>query len=499
MMNEQRHDRAFEALDSYLCKTALLEQVIGVLGWDQETCMPSEADKQRGEQNGAMREVVHSRWTADELGDLLDAIDPAHLDTRQRAAIRVAETERLRALRVPVELASEIARLTPESMASWATARKDDDVALFLPMLSRLVELKRQEAEAIADGGNAYDALLSEFEPGATSAEISSIFGRLRRELTDLLGRIRETGKVQGQIEGKYPIQQQLELANEIANGFGYDMKRGRLDQSVHPFTSGSHHDVRITTRVDEHDPFDCLYSTIHEVGHGLYEQGVDIDLGSTILGSGTSMGVHESQSRILENQIGRGRAFCSHLFGRMNERFDDMSISSSEELYRAVNAVRQGYIRTAADEVQYNLHIMLRFDLEQSLMKGDLHVNDLEAAWNDRFAEDLGFAVEKASDGVLQDIHWSCGLFGYFPTYAIGNILAAEIMSKLTKEIPDLDEQVARGDMTKLVTWLRRNVHEHGRIYLPNDLMNRILGRPPSEKPLVEYLNAKFGELYGC
>ena len=496
-----RYDRngAFGALDAYLTRTTLLEQVRGVLDWDQETCMPAAAHDQRGEQNGALTEIIHARWTASELGDLLDAVDLTHLDTRQLAAIRVAKTERARALRVPVEIAAEIARVTPESIAIWAKAREESDYESFRPLLERMVRLKRHVAAAIADDGHHYDALLSEFEPGTTGEEISQIFQRLREGLADLLARVRGSGKEMPEFTGEFPIPKQLEFAREIAARFGYDTTRGRLDQSVHPFTAGSHNDVRITTRMDECDPSDCLYSTIHEVGHALYEQGIGRDLGSTILGSGTSMGVHESQSRIMENQIGRSRAFCRYLFKPMCDRFGTSRVSDANELYRAVNAVKQGYIRTSADEIQYNLHIMLRFDLERALINGNLDVSDLEAAWNDRFSADFGFDVDTARNGVLQDIHWASGLFGYFPTYAIGNIYAAEIMERVGLDIPDLDDQVSRGDMSVLLAWLRKNVHEHGRTYPPKELMNRVIGHNPSELPLIDYLNQKFGELYGC
>lgn len=490
---------SYDELRVYLARTALLEQVQELLIWDLETCMPAGAQEQRGKQNGALEEIIHSRWIANELGDLLDAVDPAGLDARQSATIRVARTRRERTVRVPVEIAAEIARVTPESANTWAKAKEDSDFESFRPMLERMVQLKRQEAEAVAGDGCHYDALLSEFEPGTSSEEISETFRRLRDGIADLLGRVRDSGKTVPEIEGSFPKSQQIDLAQQIAVEFGYDTSRGRVDQSVHPFTAGSHSDVRITNRVDESDPLDCLYSTIHEVGHALYEQGVDEGLGSTILGSGTSMGVHESQSRIMENQIGRSRAYCNHLYKRMCDQFGTSWIFDADDLYRAVNAIKPGYIRTSADEVQYNLHIMLRFDLERALINRDLEVNDLEAAWNDRFSEDFGFCVDKASNGVLQDTHWAQGGFGYFPTYTIGNIYAAEIMARVARDIPDLDEQVSRGDVSVLRAWLREKVHRHGKVYLPRELMKQVIGHNPTEVPLIDYLNEKFGDLYGC
>ncbi len=499
MMAKRDENTSYGELNAYLTRTALLEQVQGLLIWDLETKMPAGAQEQRGKQNGALEETIHSRWIASELGDLLDAVDPAGLDARQSATIRVARTKRERAVRVPVEIAAEIARVTPESTNTWSKAKEDSDYESFRPMLERMVQLKRQEAEAIADDGCHYDALLREFEPGTSGEEISETFRRLREGITDLLGRVRDSGTTVPEINGSFPKRKQIDLAKEIAEEFGYDMSRGRVDQSSHPFTAGSHSDVRITNRVDESDPLDCLYSTIHEVGHALYEQGVDEGLGSTLLGTGTSMGVHESQSRIMENQIGRSRAFCNHLFKRMCDQFGSSWISDANDLYRAVNAVKQAYIRTSADEVQYNLHIMLRFDLERALINRDLEVNDLEAAWNDRFSEDFGFGVDKASNGVLQDTHWAQGGFGYFPTYTIGNIYAAEIMARVAQDIPDLDEQVSRGDVSVLLAWLREKVHRHGKVYLPRELMKQVIGHDPTEAPLIDYLNNKFGELYDC
>jgi carboxypeptidase Taq len=283
-----------------------------------------------------------------------------------------------------------------------------------------------------------------------------------------------------------------------VARAFGYDFERGRIDKAVHPFSSGSGRDVRITTRTNPEDPFNCIYSTIHEVGHATYEQGVDDAYFLTPLGQGASMGVHESQSRIYENQLGRSRAFTGWLYGRMRDIFGDFGIASEEDFFRAANRVGQGFIRTEADEVQYNLHVLLRFDLEQAVMRGDLRVADLEAAWNDRFLQDFGFAVDRPSNGMLQDVHWSVGLFGYFPTYSLGNLYAGCLHEALRAAAPDLDGHLARGDASQAVRWLRDNLQRHGSLREPRDTIRHATGQEPSEEPLLDYLEEKFGGLYG-
>jgi carboxypeptidase Taq len=266
---------------------------------------------------------------------------------------------------------------------------------------------------------------------------------------------------------------------------------------AVHPFSSGSGDDVRITTRVSETDPFNCLYSTIHEVGHACYEQGIDPAYQMTPVGQGVSMGVHESQSRIYENQLGRSRAFCDFLYGRMRDEFGDIGVSDADTFYATVNRLHRGYIRTEADEVQYNLHIMLRFELERALIAGDLQVRDLEAAWNDRFKADFGYEVDRASNGVLQDVHWSVGLFGYFPTYSLGNVYAGCLHAALRADLPDLDSDLAQGDPSAATTWLRDKVQRHGGLFEPREVIERACGEVPAAGPLMRYLTDKFGSLY--
>ena len=357
--------------------------------------------------------------------------------------------------------------------------------------------LKREEGQALAAGGDVYDAMLADYEPGTTGADLEAMFGSMRPVLSELRAAVREAAPV-APLTGDFDEGAQMKLTRQLAKAFGYDMTRGRVDKAVHPFSSGSGLDVRITTRTNVKDPFNCFYSTIHEVGHATYEQNINANHLLTPLGNGVSMGVHESQSRIYENQIGRSRAFTGWLFGQMKDAFGDFGVKDEDTFYAVVNRVGDGFIRTEADELQYNLHVLLRFDLERALMSGDLQVSELEGAWNGRFEADFGYAVDKPSNGVLQDVHWSVGLFGYFPTYSLGNVYAGCLNEAMRKALPKLDADLARGDTSAATTWLRENVQTHGGLYEPRDVIERAAGQAPSEGPLLGYLTEKFSGIYG-
>ncbi len=489
---------AFEELMEFQHETEALGQVAGRLGWDQETVMPRGAAAQRAEEIGALESVLHARRTDPRIGDWLAAIDDGRLDPVGAAKLRHIRRTYARATRLPEKLSAELARVTSRAQGIWAEARAADDMAHFLPVLEQVVRLKRQEAAALADGGDPYDALMDDFEPGATAAETGAMFRRMRDRLVMLRERIMGAGRGPAPLRGNFSEVGQLALAQQVAEHFGYDFRHGRLDKSVHPFTSGGGADVRITTRVVETEPFNCLYSTIHEVGHGCYEQNIDPAYALTPLGNGVSMGVHESQSRIYENQLGRSRPFTGWLFGRMNDVFGDAGAPDADAFHAAVNRVHSGFIRTEADEVHYNLHIMMRFDLERQLIGGSLEVADLEEAWNARFEHDFGVAVDRPSNGVLQDVHWSVGLFGYFPTYALGNVYAGCLNLALRAAVPDLDDQLARGHTEGATAWLKEHVQRHGGLYRPREVIERACGFAPNEGPLLDYLDAKFGALYG-
>jgi len=486
---------AFDELMAFQRQTEALAQVGGRLGWDQETVMPEGAAGQRAEEIGALEGVLHSRRTDPRLDGWLKAAKAP--DAAGEAQLRLIRRSHARTMKVPAKLAEEIATVMSLAQGVWAEHRAKEDVAGFLPTLRKVVELKRAEGAALAAGGDPYDALVDDYEPGMTGAAIAAMFDAMRPRLVRLREKVLGAAAPKG-VVGVFPAEAQLALSRELATVFGYDWSRGRVDLAVHPFSSGSGHDVRITTRVSETDPFNCFYSTIHEVGHAAYEQGIDPAFALTPVGQGVSMGVHESQSRSYENQLGRSRAFTGWLFGRMREVFGAFGIADAEGFYRAVNRVHPGYIRTEADEVHYNLHIMMRFDLERALIRGELDVADLEAAWNERFRADFGVAVDKPSNGMLQDVHWSCGLFGYFPTYTLGNVYAGCLVKALRGDLPGLDGQMAEGDVTAATGWLRERLQRHGGLYEPRDVVRRACGFEPSEGPLLDYLEAKFGAIYG-
>ncbi|SFE21722.1 carboxypeptidase M32 [Roseivivax sediminis] len=489
---------AYDALMEFERETGAIAHVAGRLSWDQETMMPRGAAAQRGEEMAAMEGVLHARRSDPRIGAWLATLEaaPEPLGPVQAANLRHIRRSYDRAVKVPARLAAELARVTSVAQGVWAEARAEDDFAAFAPTLSQVLKLKREEGAALADGGDVYDALLQDYEPGATAEQLSAMFGALRPRLKALLDEVRGA-PAPARLSGTFDEDAQMRLARDIAKTFGYDLTRGRVDKAVHPFSSGSGNDVRITTRTAADDPFNCLYSTIHEVGHASYEQAVAQDYLFTPLGQGVSMGVHESQSRIYENQIGRSQAFTSYLFGEMTRRFGEIGVPDAEAFYRTVNRVHDGYIRTESDELQYNLHVLLRYDLERALVAKELEVADLEEAWNARFAADFGFAVDRPSNGVLQDVHWSVGLFGYFPTYSLGNVYAGCLHAALRRAEPGLDSALAAGDPSPATGWLRENVQRHGGLFEPRDTIARATGEAPSEGPLMEYLETKFRDLY--
>ncbi len=486
---------AIADLMTFQRETEALGQVMGRLSWDQETMMPEGAAEQRAEEMAALAGVLHRRRTDPRIGNWLETAQPeTETEGRQLAEIR---REFTRTEKVPEALAAELARTTSLAHRVWAEARATEDFDLFQPKLEQVLSLSREKAAALADGGDLYDALLEDYEPGATAASLDAMFGALRPRLVALRDRVLGAEAKAPQLERTFDEDGQLTISTRLARAFGYDTDHGRIDKAVHPFSSGSGLDVRITTRTEAHNPANCFYSTVHEVGHATYEQGVSRDLLLTPLGRGASMGVHESQSRIYENQLGRSAAFTGWLFQQMEDVFGDAGVPNAGAFYAAMNACEPGYIRTEADEVHYNLHVLLRFDLERDLIAGRLDVKDLPEAWNARFEADFGLRVDKPSNGCLQDVHWSEALFGYFPTYTLGNVYAGCLHAALRQDIPDLDSHLAQGDPMPAVDWLRARVHRFGALKEPSQVIADATGETPGEGPLLDYLDAKFGALY--
>ena len=488
---------AFNELINFQCKTEALCAIASRLGWDQETVMPRGAAIQRGEEIAAIESVLHARRSDKRLGDWLDAINFDDLVESDQAKVHLIRRSYERTVKVPAELATEIARVTSVAQGIWAEARANEDFDSLAPTLEQVVKLRREEAAALANGGNLYDALLDDYEPYTSGKDVEMMFSAMRPRLVALRERILSADKQPTPLVGTFAEQDQLALSKTLAHTFGYDFERGRIDRAVHPFSSGSGSDVRITTRTSPHDPFDCLYSTIHEVGHACYEQNILADYAMTPLGRGVSMGVHESQSRFYENQLGRGRAFSYWLFERMKETFGDFGVPDAAAFYATVNRVNSDFIRTAADEIHYNLHILLRFDLERQLVTGELAVADLPDSWNQRFKADFGVSVDKPSNGVLQDVHWPIGLFGYFPTYTLGNVYAACLLQAMRTALPNLDDELTQGHTGTATDWLRENLQQYGALRRPQDTIAHACGFEPTVEPLLTYLEDKFSDIY--
>lgn len=490
---------AMNDLLAFQRQTEALSSIAERLSWDQETVMPRGAVEQRSEEMAAIEAVLHERRTDPRIGEWLELAVP-QTESEERIVALIAR-DFGRANAIPAELATEIARQTSLGQGIWAAARANEAPQDFLPTLDQILVLKQDQGHALVRAGfgsDPYDALLEDYEPGTTQADIAALFDAMRPRLVQLREDILGAPDQPAALEGRFAQETQMRLARACATAFGYDWSRGRMDIAVHPFSSGRWQDSRITTRIVETDPFNCIYSTIHEVGHSSYELGIDPDHAFTPLGRGVSMGVHESQSRIYENQLGRSRAFTGWLFGRMSDMTGGLSVPDADAFYRTVNRVTPGFIRTESDEVQYNLHIMMRFDLERDLVAGRLSTDDLEEAWNARFLRDFGVAVDRPSNGVLQDVHWSVGLFGYFPTYALGNVYAGALNAALRAAVPDLDDSLEDGDATPATEWLRENLQRHGGLYEPRDLVEGATGGPVTPEPLLAYLEEKFGGIYG-
>tara|TARA_B100000131_G_scaffold301178_1_gene323152 strand:- start:9 stop:1490 length:1482 start_codon:yes stop_codon:yes gene_type:complete len=490
--------KKYNQLIEYVKTTEALVESAGLISWDQETMMPKGSFEQRAVCLSEIEKVIHLRRSNEFIEELLSSIILSKLNQTQKANIRHISKSFYRSKKIPVQLASELARVTSLSQSAWAEARKRNDANEFLKIFKDVVYLRKQEAQALSNNNkNIYDALLDDYEPSMTSAKLDPLFYNLRTELVNLRQSVLDKNVKFKQLNKVFEKDIQLKLSNELSLVFGFNFNIGRIDLSEHPFSSGSGKDVRITTRVSETDPFNCFYSTIHETGHAVYEQNIENNLIFSPNGHGASMAVHESQSRLFENQLGRSFEFCCWLFKRMKDEFGDFNLQNEKEFYFYINKVENNFIRTEADELQYNLHILMRYDLEKALINGELSVNDLENTWNERFAKDFGFEVDKPSNGFLQDVHWPAGLFGYFPTYTLGNIYAGCIYEKMTSDIPHLMADLSNGDTLLARSWLKNKIHKFGSIKSPINLLEDAIKNQTDEKPLINYLTKKFKNLY--
>ncbi len=495
---------AIDRLRDLLGQVVDLNAAQAVLSWDQETYMPNGGVNARAQQLATLGQLAHERFTSDEVGQLLQELEQTagalEPDSDQARMIRVVRRDYDKATRLPASLVAELARSTAVSQQAWKGAREESDFARFRPHLERLVDLLRRKAEALGYEETPYDALLDEYEPEMRTSQVRAVFSELREELVPIVQAIAENPVPDDScLHQHFDEQLQWDFGLGVARDFGFDLERGRQDRSAHPFsTSFSINDVRITTRVQSDFLSPCLFGTLHEAGHAMYEQGVDASLERTLLASGTSLGVHESQSRLWENLVGRSRPFWSHYYRRLQSAFPaQLGVIPLDPFYRAINKVEPSLIRVEADEVTYSLHVMLRFDLETALMSGDLAVSDLPEAWNEKCREYLGLTPPDDASGVLQDIHWSAGLIGYFPTYAIGNLISAQLYERASLEITDLDDQIGAGRFSELLGWLRERIHRPGRKFTASELLWRVAGSDLHAGAWLAYVRGKFGGLY--
>ncbi|MEP6909299.1 MAG: carboxypeptidase M32 [Actinomycetota bacterium] len=485
-----------------------LQMSRAILGWDQHTMMPPRGGEVRAEQLGTLDSFSHELFIDDEIGRLLEdlrgyeeSLDP---DTIDASLIRTTRRDYDKAKRVTPELRAELTRAGAMALPAWVEAREKSDFSIFLPYLKRNVELQHEYIACFEGMGfdSEYDVLLDDFDEGMTADAVREVFDELKRGLVPLIAEIaKNTDRVDdSSLHGDFPVEGQRAFALEILQRLGYDHESWRLDPTVHPFAmSAGTHDIRLTTRYDETDLSVSLWATIHEFGHGFYEANVDPAMERTSLSSVTSMSLHESQSRMWENLVGRGlplwRFFYPKLQAAFPAQFGDVEL---DEYYGAINKVQPSLIRVEADEATYNLHIILRFELEQEILSGELPLEDLPEAWNARMSEYLGIDVPDDAHGVLQDVHWSGGAIGYFPTYALGNVVSVQLWDKARGELPDLDSQFEQGEFGDLSGWLRENLHRHGRKYTSKEMLDRIVGGPMDPAPYLRYLREKLGEIYG-
>lgn len=501
-----------EPLTTRLLEIQRINSAASVLSWDQETYMPAGGGAARAEQIAVLQGIAHEKLVAQDVESLLSQwVDPAtgHAadtageawDEPSRSLLREVWRDFSRAQKLPSDFVVKLSRECSLAQQVWVEAKEKNKFSKFLPNLRTVLRLKREEAQYLGYQASPYNALLDVYEPGATIAGLQPVFAALKTRLVPLLQRITQS-RVQlddGILHHSYDQARQLEFGRLVLTAMGYDFERGRLDLSAHPFTTSFHPtDVRVTTRVHERELQSCLFSCIHEGGHGLYDQGLDQQYFGTPLGESVSLGIHESQSRLWENCVGRSRPFWRFFYPILQQTFhNQLHEVTMEQFYAAINRVQPSLIRVEADELTYNLHIMLRFEIEQDLIEGKTQPEDLPAIWNQKMKEYLGIVPPTDAEGVLQDVHWSFGAFGYFPTYTLGNLYSVQFFEQAMRELPNLENEIDAGQLMGLRRWLEQKIHRWGRMFTPAHLAERVTGSPINPEPFLNYAEKKYGELY--
>jgi carboxypeptidase Taq len=497
---------AYDALCEFVRETALLGSCQALLGWDERTMLPPSGGEYRAKQMAYLAGAVHHRLTDPRLGEWLEQLSDGPLTEEPHsdagATVRELKHQHQKQTRLPRKLVEELAAAEVTGQRAWAEARRANDFRTFQPQLERLVGLSREKAEAYGYDTCPYDPLLDDYEPGASTAEVRAVLEQLRADLVPLVAQLRERPRKPDTrlLTGDFPVAAQETFGRAAAEAIGFDFQAGRLDVTDHPFCSGiAPGDCRITTRYDGRHFAGAFFGILHEAGHGLYEQGLRKEMFGLPPGEFASLGIHESQSRLWENLVGRSRPFWQHFFPQAQQAFPAaLGGVPLDDFHFAINMVEPSLIRVEADEATYNLHIVIRFELEQALLSGDLVVDDLPAAWNEKYEQDLGVRPPNDHEGVLQDIHWSAAMIGYFPTYTLGNLCAAQLFEKAEAEIGPLAPQFAKGEFRGLLAWLRRTIHQEGRRYSASQLIAKVTGQPLSHRPLMQYLAGKLQPLYG-
>ncbi|MCK9379315.1 MAG: carboxypeptidase M32 [Candidatus Moranbacteria bacterium] len=498
-------NKVFKEFREKLLELWHLNSALAVLSWDQEVNMPENGADLRAKTIASLAGLLHGKFVSKEFSTVINKVkkfsDNGELNKKETAIFREVWREFSREEKLSSEFVEELAELCSKSQSVWSEARKKSNFKIFQPYLEKIVELKRKEAKFVGYEKSPYDALIDTYEPGMTSEELSVIFYELKIFLVDILQKIKKSKKKidARKLKGNFPIEKQEKLNKFIAEKMGFNFESGRMDISTHPFTTNFHpDDVRITTRYDEKNLFYSVLSTIHETGHALYEQGIEMKNFGTPLGESISLGIHESQSRIWEKNIGQSQEFWKCFYPDLKKNFPDVFRKLKlVELYEVINEVKPSSIRTEADELTYNLHIILRFEIEKELIEGSIEVADLPKIWNSKMKEYLGIKILKDSQGILQDVHWSGGSIGYFPTYTLGNLYAAQLYAKIKKDIPDLKKEIENGNFENILAWLRKNIHTHGKLYTADELIRKITGETLSSKYFMDYINNKYGKIY--
>jgi carboxypeptidase Taq len=483
-----------------------LEQLVDLrnashlLGWDQQTMMPPRGALARAESLATLEKISHEMFVSADTGRLLEAaaheLNGGSDDSDETRLVGVVRRRWEKARMVPSDLAAELARAGSLGQEAWVLARQNSDYQAFAPYLRENLELTRRYIDCFDGFDCPYDVVLDDYDPGTNTADVARLFGELKSDLVPLIATLADRELDASVVHGSFPVDRQRELVAGVVKRMGFDPASWRIDDAVHPFAmSFSSSDVRITTRWDQSYFPSGLFGAMHECGHGLYEAGISDSLQRTPLGHADSLSLHESQSRMWENMVGRGRSFSGVLAPMVRDTFG--APIDATALYRAVNRVEPSFVRVEADEATYGLHIVLRFELEQELVEGRVAIADLPEAWNARFKEYFGLDVTDDADGVLQDVHWSAGLIGYFPTYALGNLIAGQLWERVHVDVPDLEQQIAAGELSALREWLRQNVHRHGSKFTAAELLQRVVGSPIAVGPFVSYLKAKLGDVY--